>query len=134
MKYGNRTFTNEYGKWDSELEYYRYLVLLDAQKRGIITGLERQKKFVLIPAQKETVTECRSTRKEVTVKRKEVVVEQACTYRADFYYLRIAGCGPGNPVIEDTKGYRTKDYIIKRKLMRYQGNPIREVKNASEPV
>ena len=43
-------------------------------------------------------------------------IEQACTYKADFYYydkLTNQYC------CEDTKGFKTKDYIIKRKLLLY---------------
>ncbi len=133
-KYKNQTFINEFGKWDSKLEYYRYLVLLDAQKKGLITGLERQKEFVLIPAQSETFMRTKKTRKGLVNKQITRVVEREVTYLADFFYYRISDCGLGHPVIEDTKGYHTRDYIIKRKLMRYNGNPIREVRNANETV
>ena len=42
------------------------------------------------------------------------VVERECSYIADFKYQDARS---GELVIEDTKGVRTKDYIIKRKLM-----------------
>jgi len=42
------------------------------------------------------------------------VVERACTYVADFSYTEN-----GRRVVEDTKGMKTRDYIIKRKLMLY---------------
>lgn len=131
MKYSNRRFKNEHGKWDSQLEYYRYLVLLEAEKKGIISRLERQKEYILIPAQKETVKKYHETKKGVQIKLVEKVVEKACTYKADFVYYKT-GFGT---VIEDTKGFRTKDYIIKRKLIRYLlHNVIREVNNPNEPV
>lgn len=38
-------------------------------------------------------------------------------------------------VVEDTKGFKTKDYIIKRKLMRYMENiAIREIKKPYEEI
>ena len=40
------------------------------------------------------------------------VVERACSYVADFVYYKN-----GQIVVEDTKGVRTKEYTIKRKLM-----------------
>ena len=45
------------------------------------------------------------------------------TYVADFVYFE-----GDKLIVEDTKGFRTKDYIIKRKLMRYLlGINIKEV-------
>lgn len=43
-------------------------------------------------------------------------IERAVYYKADFDYLDK----DGKHVVEDTKGFRTKDYIIKRKLMLYR--------------
>ena len=40
----------------------------------------------------------------------------------------------GVEVVEDTKGHKTRDYVIKRKLMRVQGHPIREVKRPGEEI
>lgn len=42
------------------------------------------------------------------------VVERECSYIADFKYQDAR---TGEIVVEDTKGFKTKDYIIKRKLM-----------------
>jgi len=51
-------------------------------------------------------------------------VERACDYVADFVYMNK----DGQKVVEDTKGYKTKDYIIKRKLMlMFHGIRIREI-------
>ena len=51
------------------------------------------------------------------------VLEKECSYIADFAYFQN-----GHLVVEDTKGFRTEGYKIKRKLMleRY-GIQIREV-------
>lgn len=129
-KYRNRTFENEFGRWDSQLEYYRYLVLRDAESRGEITGLQRQRQYELIPAQQAECVSRRTVRNGTTVKRTLKTVEKSCTYRADFTYF----LSDGTEIVEDTKGYRTKEYVIKRKLMRLQGHPIREVRNANEPI
>lgn len=37
---------------------------------------------------------------------------RAVTYIADFVYTR-----GGKTIVEDAKGFKTKDYIIKKKLM-----------------
>lgn len=42
------------------------------------------------------------------------VVERECSYIADFVYRDAKS---DKLVVEDTKGFKTKDYIIKRKLM-----------------
>jgi len=51
------------------------------------------------------------------------VVERACFYIADFVYSQDR-----KVIVEDTKGFKTKDYIIKRKLMLHKyGIRIKEV-------
>lgn len=82
--------------FDSKKEAKRYQELLLLERAGQINHLERQVKFELVPSQK------------INGK----VVERAVTYKADFTYYEN-----GNYVVEDTKGIKTKDYIIKRKLM-----------------
>ena len=54
-----------------------------------------------------------------------VLLERPCSYVADFVYTDKA---TGQTVVEDTKGVRTKEYIIKRKLMLHvHGIRIKEV-------
>ena len=79
------------------------------QKAGAITELQRQVEFELIPAQREPDT----VGVRGGVKRGRVI-EQKCSYVADFVYKEN-----GKTVVEDTKGFKTKDYIITRKLMLY---------------
>ena len=51
------------------------------------------------------------------------MIERECSYKADFKYEEGL-----KTVVEDVKGFRTKEYIIKRKLLLYQyGIRIREV-------
>ena len=104
--------------FDSDPEVDRYRILREAQKRGLISSLELKKVFTLIPRQTEAV--------EVKLKTKTKIVEQfrehPVTYEADFVYFK-----DGKEVVEDVKGYATEDYILKRKMMRYFGHPIREV-------
>lgn len=95
-KYHNRKITVDGQKYDSVKEYSRYCELKLLERAGIITELTRQVKFVLIPAQYEN-GRC---------------VERECSYYADFTYRE-----DGEFIVEDVKGKRTKEYIIKRKLM-----------------
>ena len=82
--------------------------------------MRRQVKYILIPVQREPDT--KGPRGGV---KKGKVIEREVTYYADFVYKDLA---TGETVVEDTKGIRTHDYIIKRKLMLYvHGIRIREV-------
>ena len=106
-KYRNQKIAVGNDVFDSVKEYTRYRELVLLQRAGHITGLRRQVSFELIPAQREGGK----------------IVERACNYAADFVYEEN-----GKTVVEDTKGFRTKDYIIKRKLMLYvHGIRIKEV-------
>lgn len=97
-KYGNRKTVVDGITFDSRKEAKRYQELKLLEKAGEIKDLRRQVKYELIPSQK------------INGK----VVERKVEYVADFVYLQN-----GDIVVEDTKGIRTKDYIIKRKLMLY---------------
>lgn len=93
--------------FDSKKEANRWYELRLLEKAGAISDLQRQVKFELIPSQR------------INGK----VVERPCTYLADFVYIEN-----GQKIVEDTKGFRTTDYKIKRKLMLYvHGIKIREV-------
>lgn len=84
--------------FDSQKEAGRYVELRMLENAGYITDLRLQQKFVLIPAQKKNGK----------------TVERECSYIADFVYKEN-----GKTVVEDTKGFRTDTYKIKRKLMLY---------------
>lgn len=83
--------------FDSKAEERRWYELSLMEKAGEIKALQRQVKYELIPSQK--------------IDKK--VVERAVTYVADFVYYTP----DGQLVVEDVKGMKTTDYIIKRKLM-----------------
>lgn len=109
----------------SKKEYKRHCELLLMEKAGVIQELEFQRKFVLIPAQREESTEVYTKGPKKGEPKPGKVVEKECAYFADFCYKKN-----GNLVVEDTKSKatKTKDYIIKRKLMRYLlGIAIKEV-------
>lgn len=110
-KYGSRKTTIDGIRFDSVKEARRYSDLKLMEKTGEISGLELQKKFVLIPSQYS----------EIGGKRK--CIERECAYIADFVYYR-----GGKMVVEDAKGFRTPEYIIKRKLMLFiHGIRVQEV-------
>lgn len=106
-KYGNRKVIRDGIEFDSIKECQRYCELKLMQRAGLISDLQMQVSFELIPSQR------------VDGK----VVERAVNYIADFVYKQ-----DGLKVVEDTKGYKTPEYIIKRKLMLWvHGIRIREV-------
>ena len=100
-KYGNKKTVVDGITFDSKKEANRYCQLKMLERAREISQLELQHEFELIPRQ---------------AKGEGIRSERACKYRADFYYVTK----DGNQIVEDVKGKRTKDYIIKRKLMKYR--------------
>lgn len=134
-KYRNKKVTRNGVTYDSRKEADRHVVLKMLERAGKITNLQRQVKFVLIPAQYEPDT----IGKRGGVKRGKLI-ERECAYIADFVYKipyhrqhrnedgHIVFADGYDTVVEDTKGFRTKDYIIKRKLMLHvHGIKIKEI-------
>lgn len=117
-KYRNKKVTVDGITFDSAKEYKRYRELELLQRGGEIQDLRRQVEYELIPEQREPDT----VGARGGVKRGKLN-ERRCCYVADFVYT-----DRGNTVVEDTKGMRTKEYIIKRKLMLWvHGIKIREI-------
>lgn len=120
-KYGSRKVTVDGDTYDSVKEYRRFKELSLLERAGAIQNLKRQVKYVLIPAQREFTSEID---KKGNFK-KGKLLERECAYIADFVYLDMS---TGRMTVEDTKGFKTKDYIIKRKLMLWvHGIQIKEV-------
>lgn len=106
-KYHSRKAVVDGIQFDSRKEANRFCELRLLERVGKITGLQRQVKFELIPSQR------------IDGK----VAERACSYVADFVYMQ-----DGKKVVEDTKGFKTADYIIKRKLMLWvHGIQVKEI-------
>ena len=106
-KYRNTKITIDGQTFDSKHEAHRWIELQYMQRAGMIKDLRRQVTFELIPSQK----------------RDGKTVERPVKYIADFVYLQ-----DGQTVVEDAKGAKTKEYIIKRKLMLWEfGIQIKEV-------
>lgn len=119
-KYGAKKIEIDGIIFDSKKEGRRYQELKMLQKAGEISNLQRQVKYILIPAQREPDTEGPRGGK---IKGK--LLERECSYIADFVYKDVY---TGEWVIEDTKGFRTPEYKIKRKMMLYFHNiRIKEV-------
>ena len=93
------------GRWfASGFERSRYIDLKMMEDSGIIKNLRTQVKYEVIPKQQG---------------------ERAAHYIADFVYEDENG----NEVVEDTKGFSTPDYVLKRKLMLFvNGIRIQEVR------
>lgn len=104
MKYGNKKIKLDGILFDSKKEANRYCELKLLEKAGKIAELQLQKEFVLIPNQYQGEG------------KKRKLVERAVKYMADFYYFDF---DTGKYVCEDVKGYHTKEYILKRKMLLY---------------
>ena len=97
--------------FDSRAEARRYHELKLLLRAGEIEDLQRQVKYTLVPTQRDESGN---------------LIERPITYKADFVYRDMR---TGKTVVEDVKGMRTKEYIIKRKLMLWvHGICITEVK------
>lgn len=78
----------------SEAQYYKQLALLE--QRGVISQLQLQPEFELVPAF-----------------RREGKHHRAVKYIADFAYIDE----DGRKTVVDVKGFRTPVYLLKRKLL-----------------
>lgn len=110
-KYGNKKIYEDGEVFDSKKEYRRWKELILLVKAGEISKLQRQVKYTLIPSQREP--DIRGPRGGI---RHGKLIEREVSYIADFVYTDKAG----QIVVEDCKGLRTKEYIIKRKLMLHE--------------
>ena len=102
---GKKQKYNNSGHGTSNKEKNRAAVLELMQKQGLISGLQKQVVYNLIPAQYGFVDG------------KKKCLERACTYRADFVYFDNE---KNELVVEDSKGVRPTEYVIKRKLMLHE--------------
>jgi hypothetical protein len=113
-KYRNKKVSFQGEEFDSKREMQRYLVLKDAESKGIIQNLQKQVKFELIPKIEEDVVIHLKTKDKIQRK----TVQQPITYKADFVYEK-----DGVMVVEDVKisdYLLPKDYILKEKLFRWK--------------
>ena len=90
-KYGNRKTVLDGITFDSQKEAKRYGELKLLEAAGEISHLELQVRYEL-----------------------KVKGHSICAYIADFIYTTK----DKKVVVEDTKGFKTRDYLIKKKLMK----------------
>lgn len=115
-KYGNKKITAGNGQvFDSKKEYRRFCELSLLERAGEITNLQRQVPYLLIPEQRAPSTEVYKKGSRAGQPKPGPVLERKVVYIADFVYQEN-----GETVVEDTKGIKTKEYIIKRKLLLYR--------------
>lgn len=121
QKYNNKKTIVNGISFDSQKEARRYQELVMLVQTGQIKNLERQVKYILIPAQYETVE--RYGKKGQKLKDGQKLLEREVAYVADFVYEEN-----GETIVEDIKGYRDPSsagfakFIIKRKMMLYFHN------------
>ena len=113
-KYKNRKKLVDGIEFDSAKEARRWSELKLLEKAREISDLRRQVKFVLIESQYEESSEVYQRGKNKGKPKRGKILEHECSYIADFVYTDEK---TGKTVVEDTKGFKTKDYIIKRKLL-----------------
>lgn len=106
-KYKNRKVIIDGIEFDSIKEANRYKELKILQRQEIIKDLRRQVKFELQPSYKKNNKTIR-----------------AIYYIADFVYYDTE---KGKVIVEDTKGFRTEIYKLKKKIFEYR-YPDMEIK------
>lgn len=85
--------------YDSKKEAKRAAILEQQERYGMITNLQKQVTFELQPGY--TNNQGKKIR--------------PITYIADFVYEK-----EGKKIVEDTKGYRTETYKVKKKIFEYK--------------
>lgn len=93
-KYGNRRVNTPDGWFDSQRELKRWEELKLLERAGKITNLQRQVRYELIP---------------------KIGRLRAIHFVADFQYEEN-----GKIVVEDSKGYRNRLYMLKARLMLFR--------------
>ena len=99
-KYYNKKVSVNGKVFDSKKEALRYCELIRMECAGLITDLVTQPTFELQPKFKKNGKTVR-----------------AITYTADFMYKETQhGC----TVVEDVKGMKTHEYVLKKKMFEYK--------------
>ncbi len=99
-KYGNKKVVVDGEEFDSQLEANRWYELKLLQRAKQIKDLRRQIRFELQPSYK-----------------KNGKTFQSINYIADFVYYDI---NKKKFIVEDTKGYKTETYKLKKKIFEYK--------------
>lgn len=104
--------TTEEGTFGSKHEYARWCILKEQLAAGKIRDLQKQVRFGLLPVQRAPYW----IGKNGAVHQGRVI-ERKVDYIADFTYFKINDDGTETYIVEDAKGFRKKEYILKRKMM-----------------
>lgn len=110
QKYGNSKVEYQGKSFDSKREMQRYIVLKEAEERGLISDLQTQVVFELVPAITEEYVKHLKTKDKIETR----VAQRAILYKADFVYIK-----DGEEVVEDVKvakGLIPKEFALKEKL------------------
>lgn len=107
QEYRNRKKPSKYHSektngYDSRKEYRRAVELERLEQQGVISNLRKQVRYLLAPSQYMA-----------GIKGKPVCVRRELSYVADFVYIRN-----GVEIVEDSKGFKTKEYLHKKRLMK----------------
>lgn len=128
-KYNNKKVEYNGILFDSKKEKDRFVFLKEAEEQGLISNLQRQVKFELIPAIKEKYIKHLKTKE----KECERTVQLAISYTCDFQYEK-----DGVMVVEDIKpspALIPKEFVLKEKLFRYKyGFSIKRVYKPNEKI
>lgn len=128
-KYNNTKVEYDGIKFDSKKEMQRYVLLKEAEKDGLISNLQLQVKFELIPAVKEEYVEHLKTKDKIKTRTLQLPI----TYTCDFMYDK-----GDETIIEDIKAspkMLPKEYTLKKKMMfALKGIQIKEVYKPNEKI
>lgn len=123
-KYNNRVVYSGGEKFDSQSELDRWRELKLLERAGMISNLRRQVSFELVPAVWEEVEEVTQLKTKTRIKKVRRCRQKAVTYIADYVYTEM-----GKEVVEDRKGCKTKEYLLKKKMMyAFLGISIKETR------
>lgn len=128
-KYNNTKVEYDGIKFDSKKEMQRYIVLKNAENSGVISNLELQVKYELIPAVREEYIEHLKTKDKVKTRTLQLPI----TYTCDFQYLKN-----GVLIVEDVKAspkMLPKEFVLKEKMMfALKGIKIKKVYSVKEEI
>ena len=128
-KYNNKKTVVDNIEFDSKKEAQRWIVLKEAEAQGVITDLQRQVKFELIPAVREEYVEHLKTKDKIKTR----TLQLAICYTCDFAYYK-----DGEYIVSDVKAspkMLPKEYVLKKKMLfALKGILIKEVYKANDPI
>lgn len=112
-KYNAKSVTIDGIKFPSKKESEFYLKYRDMEEKGEISGLRLQVPYELLPEISEEYDEVKHLKTKDKVVHKKKVLQKSTKYIADFVFTK-----DGEEFVVDVKGRRTKEYLLKKKMMR----------------